>query len=141
MIYFKKIRADAILPSRGSAEAAGLDLSAVDGMLLRAGTRALFNTGLAVELPWGSVGYIKPRSKLALKYGIDVLAGVVDSDYRGEVKVLLINTGDEDVYFGRGDRVAQFVVQPVDMSAVQEVSDVDSSARGSSGITDSDMRM
>ena len=141
MIYFKKLNDKAKLPARGSKEAAGLDLSCVEGFVLHANERLMVGTGLAVELPWGSVGYIKPRSKLANKFGIDILAGVVDSDYRGEVKVILYNTGKEDVMFSCGDAVAQFVVQPVDMSSACEATDLDSSERGASGINCEDLRL
>ena len=102
------------LPSYGSAAAAGADLQASEAVRLEPGARAAVPTGLHLELPAGHVGLIWPRSGLALKHGIDTLAGVVDSDYRGEVKVVLVNHGTEAVELKPGDRIAQLLVQRVE---------------------------
>ena len=109
------------LPSRGTKESAGLDLRCVKGFRLKPGERTLVPTGFAMALPPATVGIIHPRSGLAVRYGIDVLAGVVDSDYRGEVKVVLINLGDKTFSAKRGDRIAQMVIYPISMIEPQEI--------------------
>jgi len=103
-------------PTRGTPASAGLDLYAANGAIIPPGERQLIGTGLAIELPPGTVGYIKPRSGLALRQGIDVLGGVIDADYRGEVGVILLNTSTEHTFQAlAGDRIAQLVVHRVEM--------------------------
>jgi len=140
-VQFKKLSADAQLPTRGSKEAAGLDLRTIESIIIPPGKRALLRTGLAMALPTGTVGLIWPRSKLAAKQGIDVLAGVVDSDYRGEIMVSLLNTGEDPVELRRGDRVAQMLIQQVAMIEPAEVSELDDTARGAAGVNCSDLRI
>jgi len=111
MIKIKKLSEHAQLPCRGSLEAAGLDLHTIEPAELWPGCRATLRTGIAMALPTNYVGLIWPRSKLAAKMGIDVLAGVVDSDYRGEIMVSLLNTSDDTVEIRKGDKVAQMIVQ------------------------------
>lgn len=101
------------LPERATKESAGLDIRCTKGFMLKPKEQILIPTGFAWSLPYGTVGMIRPRSGLAVKFGIDVLAGVVDSDYRGEVKVVLINHGTKTFKAKKGDRIAQMVVQPV----------------------------
>ena len=125
------------LPAYQSDQAAGLDLpAAVDApLLLPAGQRAAVPTGLIVELPPGYEAQIRPRSGLALKYGITVLnaPGTVDADYRGEVKVILVNLSQEDFTVERGMRVAQMVIAPVTRAAVQTAAALNDSPRGDGG--------
>ena len=107
---------DLPLPSYASAGSAGLDLSAATGPLtLAPGARALVGTGLALALPEGLEGQIRPRSGLALKHGVTVLnsPGTIDSDYRGEIGVLLVNLGESPFTVERGMRIAQLVIAPV----------------------------
>lgn len=99
------------LPTRGSPEAAGLDLYTPFAVEIGPGERKLVPTGLALQLPIGTWAHVLPRSGLAVKKGIHVGAGVIDSDYRGELQVLLFNLSSETVSFEAGDRVAQLVVQ------------------------------
>src|ERR1700741_1588886 len=101
------------LPEYATEGAAGADLHAAEAVTLPAGGRAAAATGLFVEIPAGHVGLVWPRSGLAVRHGIDTLAGVIDSDYRGEVKVVLVNHGPEPLAIAPGDRVAQLLVQPV----------------------------
>ena len=101
------------LPEYATEGAAGADLRAAEAVILPAGGRAAVATGLFVEIPAGYVGLVWPRSGLAVRHGIDTLAGVIDSDYRGEVKVVLVNHGPEPLAIAPGDRVAQLLVQPV----------------------------
>jgi dUTP pyrophosphatase len=130
---------DLALPSYQSAHAAGMDLLAavpVDGALTIApGARMLVPTGIAIALPPGSEGQIRPRSGLAVKQGLTVLnaPGTIDADYRGEVQVLLVNLGAESVKIFRGMRIAQLVIAAVARVEIREVAKLDETTRGSGG--------
>jgi dUTP pyrophosphatase len=125
------------LPAYESSGAAGLDLvAAVDApVVLRPGERALIPTGLVLELPEGFEGQVRPRSGLALRHGITVLngPGTVDSDYRGEVKVLLVNLGERPFTVARGERIAQLVVARCERVTLVEAPAAASTRRGSGG--------
>ena len=127
------------LPAYQSADAAGIDLAAAvpesSPVTLAAGARAMIPTGLILELPHGFEGQVRPRSGLAARHGITVLnsPGTIDADYRGEVKVILINLGDAPVTLARGDRIAQMVIAPVTQAAWNEVEILDDTERGSGG--------
>ena len=137
MVVFVKVSPDAILPEYKSEEAAGADLHAYleEPIVLKPFSRSLIPTGIAVELPEGYELQVRPRSGLALNYGITVLnaPGTVDSDYRGELKVLLINLGEEDFIVKNGDRIAQAVVTQVSQVEFKEVSSLSKTARGEAG--------
>ena len=105
------------LPEYGSAGAAGADLRASEAVTLPPGGRAAVATGLRLEIPPGHVGLVWPRSGLAVRHGIDTLAGVIDSDYRGEVRVVLVNHGSEPFEVRPGDRIAQLVLQRVERAS------------------------
>ena len=117
--------------------AAGMDLSAalVDPVTLAPGARALIGTGLAIELQPGFEGQVRPRSGLAVKLGLTVInaPGTIDADYRGEVKVALVNLGQEPVQIERGMRVAQLVIAPVTRVEVVEVDELSNTDRGAGG--------
>ncbi len=125
------------LPSRATAASAGLDLRAAvrDPLVIEPGARALVPTGFAVELPPHHEGQVRPRSGLALRHGLTVLnaPGTIDADYRGEIRVLLVNLGSAPVTVERGDRIAQLVVAPVAPTAPIEVESLGDSARGAGG--------
>ena len=127
------------LPAYETADSAGMDLRAAvpqdEPLIIRPGDRHAVPTGLAMAIPRGFEGQVRPRSGLALKSGITCLntPGTVDSDYRGEVKVILINLGAEDFTVRRGDRIAQMVIAPVIQASVAEVTDLDETARGAGG--------
>lgn len=129
--------ADLPLPAYATAQSAGLDLmAAVDAdITLAPGARQLIPTGLSIALPAGYEAQVRPRSGLALKHGITVLnsPGTIDADYRGEVKVLLINHGTENFLLKRGDRIAQMVVAPVTRIAWHIVERLDETERGAGG--------
>ncbi|MFN0084629.1 MAG: dUTP diphosphatase [Blastocatellia bacterium] len=110
-IRIKRLHPNATLPRPGSDHAMGADLCAAEGFTLQPGERRAVPTGLAVEIPAGWYGRVAPRSGLAVRHGIDTLAGVVDPDYRGELKVLLINLGQETVHFDAGERIAQLIIE------------------------------
>ena len=127
------------LPAYETAQAAGMDLRAAvpadEPLVLRPGDRFPVPTGLAFALPPGFEGQVRPRSGLAFKSGITCLnsPGTVDADYRGEVKVILINHGPDDFTIRRGDRIAQLVIAPVLQAAWSEVVSLDETTRGAGG--------
>lgn len=125
------------LPAYQSAQAAGLDLPAAveEPLALAPGKRAAVPTGLALELPEGYEAQVRPRSGLALKAGVTVLnsPGTVDADFRGEIKVILINLGEEDFVIERGMRVAQLVVAPLAQAEIELTASLESSDRGAGG--------
>lgn len=125
------------LPEQASRGSAGLDLRAAvpEDIVLDPGGRTLVPTGLVLELPEGWEGQIRPRSGLAIRHGISLLnsPGTIDSDYRGEVMVVLANLGGEPFTIRRGDRIAQLVVSAVARVEVREASDLNSTDRGSGG--------
>jgi dUTP pyrophosphatase len=127
------------LPAYESAGAAGMDLRAAvpedRPILLLPGRRALVPTGFVMEIPAGYEAQVRPRSGLALKHGVTCLntPGTIDSDYRGEVMVLLINHGDEDFEIGRGMRIAQMIIAPVTQMTIEERSLSSATARGGGG--------
>ncbi|BCB17285.1 dUTP diphosphatase [Bosea sp. ANAM02] len=129
--------ADLPLPAYETEGAAGLDLRAAiaKSVTLAPGERVLVPTGLAMQLPEGFEGQVRPRSGLALRHGVTVLnaPGTVDSDYRGEVSVVLINHGSETFTVTRGDRIAQLVVAPVAHARLSEVGTLGETARGAGG--------
>ena len=120
-------------PRYGSDGAAGADLHASEALVIAPGERAAVPTAIHVELPPGHVGLVWPRSGLALRHGIDTLAGVIDSDYRGELKVVLVNHGDQPLRIAPGDRVAQLLVQRVERARFTAAPRLADSARGGSG--------
>jgi dUTP pyrophosphatase len=134
MIYIQRLSADLPVPRRESESAAGFDLVASEDATLAPGERAVIPTGFAWEIPEGCVGRVSPRSGLAVRHGVDVLAGVVDSDYRGEVKVVLINHGAENFTVNRGDRIAQMLIQYLHPSPpLKIVDDLTPTKRGEGG--------
>ena len=123
------------LPAYATAGAAGMDVLAAESITLRSGQRYAVATGLAMAIPQGYEIQVRPRSGLALKHGITVpnTPGTIDSDYRGELKVILINHGEEDFAIARGDRVAQLVLAPVTRGVWEEVEELEETARGEGG--------
>lgn len=129
----KKLHDRATLPTRGSAEAAGLDLYACDHMVIQSKQRGIVRTGIAIAVPQGYYGRVAPRSGLAVNFGLDVGAGVIDSDYRGEVGVVLFNFGDQEYTVNPGMRIAQLIIEKIEVPDVYEVDDLDATIRGSGG--------
>ena len=126
---------DLPLPSYATEGSAGMDLRSAEALTLKPGERALVATGIAIALPDGMEAQVRPRSGLAVKHGITVLnaPGTIDSDYRGEIKVPLINLGTDDFVVARGDRIAQMVVAPVMQVELVEVVSLDETTRGEGG--------
>ena len=127
--------ADLALPSYATAGAAGMDLRSAQSLTIKPHARALVSTGLAIALPHGFEAQVRPRSGLAVKHGVTVLnaPGTIDCDYRGEIKVPLINHGEEDFVITRGDRIAQMVIAPAPQMQLEEVSALDETLRGAGG--------
>ncbi|MDZ4138126.1 MAG: dUTP diphosphatase [Erythrobacter sp.] len=123
------------LPAYATSGAAGMDVVSAEDVVIAPGARHAVATGLAVAIPQGFEIQVRPRSGLALKHGITVpnTPGTIDSDYRGELKVILINLGNEAFAVQRGDRVAQLVLAPVVQAAWDEVAELDATDRGAGG--------
>ena len=129
--------ADLPLPAYATAQSAGMDLlAAVESeIVLGPGERRLIPSGLAIALPAGYEAQVRPRSGLALKHGVTCLntPGTIDADYRGEVKVILMNLGGDSVTIDRGDRIAQLVIAPVTRVLIEEIDEVEETTRGEGG--------
>ena len=128
-LFVKKLDESAVVPTRGSKFSAGYDLSSVEDVVIPSLGRVAVSTGLAIKVPVGTYGRIAPRSGLAFKHGIDVLAGVVDADYRLEVKVILYNTSGDDYTIRKGDRVAQLIIEKIEMLDVEVVDELGETSR------------
>ena len=126
---------DLPLPSYETKGSAGMDVRAAEELVIAPGERGLVGTGLAFAIPEGYEMQVRPRSGLALKKGISIpnSPGTIDSDYRGELKVILINHGAEEFVIARGDRIAQIVIAPVQQGNLVVVDDLNDTARGSGG--------
>lgn len=136
-LKIRRLREQAILPAYMTEHAAGMDLHAAleSELCLAPGERALVPTGLALEIPPGFEGQVRPRSGLALKQGVALVnaPGTIDADYRGEVGVIVINHGQEEVLFRPGDRIAQLVIAPVVQVCCEEVATLAETARSGGG--------
>lgn len=128
----KLLTDDAVAPKKQTVQSAGYDVSASESVTIEAGRRALVSTGVCVATPVGTYAQLAPRSSLAVR-SIDVGAGVVDADYRGEVKVLLINNSSSAFVVTKGARIAQMILVRIEHAAVQIAEDLDATARGEGG--------
>jgi len=138
VLRFKQLDSRAVLPKRGSALSAGLDICAIEDVEIQPKQRALARTGFAVAIPPGFYGRVAPRSGLAVKQGLDVLAGVIDSDYRGEVCCVLYNTGDETIHLPSGSKICQLILEQIITPEATWVNDLDATARGAGGFGSTD---
>ena len=139
-VYIKKLEESAVIPTRATDLDAGYDLYAIKDGVVPAGGRKVVGTGIAIAIPQGRnvfapsyYGRIAPRSGLAVKRGIDVLAGVVDAGYRGEVGVVLQNLSDEDFPYKKGDRVAQLILEQCNTIGWVELEELEDSTRSDGG--------
>ena len=134
-LQFKRIHPDAVLPAYAHPSDAGMDLRSVEDLTLAPGERALVHTGLVMLLPPGYEAQVRPRSGLALKNGVTVLnaPGTIDSGYRGEVGVILVNLGGSVFQVKKGDKVAQLVIATVTQPGIVETDVVDTTDRGAGG--------
>ena len=142
-IRFRRLHEDAVVPVRAYDGDAGIDLAACEGAELAPGARAIVGTGLAVAIPVGYAGFVQPRSGLAARHGITIVntPGLIDSGYRGEIRVVLLNTDRNETFFVEpGMRIAQLVLVPVASADVVEVDELPESERGVRGFGSSRAR-
>ena len=132
-LRFKQLDPRAVLPKRGSVLAAGLDVCGIEDVEIGPKQRVMARTGLAVAIPPGFYGRVAPRSGLAAKNGLDVLAGVIDSDYRGEIVCVLYNTGDETIKLPAGSKICQLIIEQIITPEAAWATDLDETARGAGG--------
>lgn len=138
MLRFRKTSSYAYTPTRATAHAAGYDLySAEDSIVLSCGERRCISTDLQIEVPNDCYGRIAPRSGLAFYFGIDVLAGVIDKDYTGVVKVILINHGTSSYTIHRGDRIAQLICEVIKCPALEEIFESSTTSSAVSSLSNS----
>jgi dUTP pyrophosphatase len=132
-LLIKKLHPDAKILERTHHDDAGLDISALETFMLEPGAKVAAATGLAVAIPTGYVGLIWDKSSVPFKYGVKSMGGVIDAQYRGEVKVMLINLSQEPVTFTAGQKLAQLIIQKIELPSIQEVSELPDSVRGEGG--------
>ncbi len=132
-LSFKRLDPKATLPTRGSSQAAGLDIYSIEEVAIEPKQRALVRTGLAVAIPAGYYGRVAPRSGLATKKGLDVLAGVIDADYRGEVSCLLYNAGDETIHLPAPSKICQLLIEKIITPEAIWSDEISETDRGSGG--------
>lgn len=136
-VEIQRLRPEAVLPLYMTEGSAGMDLHAAlpEPLLLAPGARALVPTGLALAIPIGFEGQVRPRSGLALRHGVTLVnaPGTIDADYRGEVAVIVINHGQEEFEIANGERIAQMVVAPVCRALLAEVAELSATARDQGG--------
>ena len=134
IIQIKKLADDATIPTKSNVSDAGWDLYASGiASIVYPHKRKLISTDISIAIPDGYCGLIWPRSGLSVNNGIDILAGVIDSGYRGEIKVCMFNTSDTLVHIHPGDRIAQLIIQKVEDVTFAEVKNLDDTSRGDSG--------
>ena len=133
LLNFKKLDPRATLPTRGSQASAGLDLYSIEAVSLDPGQRAIARTGLAVAIPEGFYGRVAPRSGLATKKGVDVLAGVIDADYRGEIGCLIYNAGQERLELEAGTKVCQLIIEKIASPQAAWADELTDTERGGGG--------
>lgn len=132
-LRIKKLDINARLPTRESNRAAGYDLYANENIHINPDQRCLVSTGIAIQIPYGYYGRIAPRSGLAVRNGINVGAGVIDSNYTGHVKILLFNHGETFLDIKDGDRIAQLIIEKIGHFEIEEVDELDQTSRGENG--------
>lgn len=132
-LIVKKRSPKATLPKRASAQAAGYDLCSAVACEIAPGKRMIVHTELSITVPEGTYGRIAPRSGLAVKHGINVLAGVIDRDFTGEVGVVLVNHNDAPFEVNEGDRIGQLILEKIETPDVEEVQELASTERGEGG--------
>lgn len=134
-VYFKRIHPDAVIPAYAHSSDAGMDLRSVESLTIPPGGRALVHTGLQMSLPPLHEAQVRPRSGLALKFGVTVLntPGTIDAGYRGEIGVILANFGERPFEVAKGDRIAQLVIAAVIQPGLVETESLDETDRGAGG--------
>lgn len=139
-LYYVKMSSKAFAPMRATPQAAGLDLKAAEKQVINPHKRELISTQLQMMIPEGYYGRIAPRSGLSLHHQLDICAGVIDSDYRGEIKILMHNHGDKPFEVNPGDRIAQLICERIAMPRAIEVKNLPNTMRGIGGFGSSGSR-
>ncbi len=129
-LKIKKLKENAVIPDYAHEGDAGLDIYSVEEIIIPAGEREIISTGLGFEIEGGFVGLVWDKSGLAANSGIKTMAGVLDSGYRGELKIVLLNTGKEDYKIEKRQKIAQLLIQPIVRAEVEEVDELSDSERG-----------
>jgi dUTP pyrophosphatase len=132
-VKIKKVHPNAIIPKYAHEGDAGLDLVSVENLIVKPGEKVIVKTGLSMQIPSGNVGLIWDRSGMAAKYSMHTLAGVIDSGYRGEVGIVMINLSEKEFEINAGDRIAQMLIQPIIIPEIEEVKETGESSRGDGG--------
>jgi dUTP pyrophosphatase len=132
-LKIKKLHNDAVMPSYATDGSAGFDLSALEEVLLYAGQTLIVKTGLSFAIPKGYEIQIRPRSGVTVKTKLRVALGTIDSDYRGEVGIIVDNIGDDLKRIGKGERIAQAIISPIVQATFEQVTELDDTDRGSGG--------
>ena len=133
ILKIKKLHIDAVIPKYATKDDAGMDLFSVENIEIEPMARAQISTGIALEIPSGHVGLVWDKSGLSHKFGIKTLGGVIDSGYRGEIKVGVVNLGKEKYIFEKGHKVAQMIIQKKETPELVEVEELENSERGVGG--------
>jgi len=133
IIKIQKIDSKAMIPNYANKDDAGLDFYSAEDIVLKPGQRQAIGTGIKMEIPAGYVGLVWDKSGLAVKNGIKTMAGVVDAGYRGEIKVVLINLGQEDFIMKKNSKIAQMLIQKIEHPQIEIVSELNESQRGENG--------
>ncbi|MFH1682767.1 MAG: dUTP diphosphatase [Candidatus Woesearchaeota archaeon] len=132
-IKIKKLNEDAIIPRYANPGDAGMDFYSNENVLINPGERKLVSTGISMAIPEGYVGLIWDKSGIASKHGMKTMAGVIDSSYRGEIKILLHNLNIEEYKIEKGNKIAQMLIQPVEQKEIIEVDELSETERGAGG--------
>ena len=130
LIKFQKILAEAIIPHYAHPGDAGMDIFSAEEAIIKAGERKSIKTGLKMELPEGFVGLVWDKSGLALKNGIKTMAGVIDSCYRGEIGIVLVNLSGQDYKIEKGQKIAQMLIQKIERAEIEEARELSETKRG-----------
>ncbi len=141
-LLFKKLKENAVIPKYANPGDAGMDLFSTEEYLLKPRERKLVSIGLAVEVPFGFELQIRPRSGLALKKGISIVntPGTIDSGYRGEIGIIMINHGEEEFKIIKGDKIAQAILNKIETADIEEVQELSETQRGDGGFGSSDLK-
>jgi len=132
-IKIKKLHSEAIIPHYSHEGDAGMDVYSCEDIIIKANQRALVSTGLAIELPDGYVSLIWDKSGISSKFGITKMAGVIEHTYRGEYKILLFNTSNQDYVIKKGQKIAQLLIQPIMTAEIEETQNLSETSRGEGG--------
>lgn len=140
ILKVKKVKPDAVIPNSAYHGDAGLDLYSAENKLIGSHERETIETGIAIEIPEGFVGLIWDRSSLPAKFGLTTLAGVIDSGYRGEIRIVMYNTSETTYQIRKNDKIAQLLIQEIASPKILEVRQLNSSQRGEKTFGSSDKR-